>query len=107
MRASCAVVHYLCQRLALHPNHRHIVFFISLQVEYAHEMLEDLHPLAKTDIREAFPWLGAVTCYTKKSEDDFQEGSGPVKNKKVTINGKEVVKKQIKKKKNPIGSAVV
>ena len=79
-----------------------------MQVEYAHEQLEDLHPLAKTDLREAFPWLGVVTCYSKSpSSDDFQEGSGPVKNKKVVINGKEVVKKQIKKKKNPIDSAVV
>ena len=67
-----------------------------------------MHPLAKTDIREAFPWLGAATCYSRPEEtstDEYTEGRGPVKTgNKVTINGKEVVKKPVKKKKNPIGS---
>jgi hypothetical protein len=36
------------------------------QIEYAHELLEELHPLEKTNVREAFQWLGAVTCYTPK-----------------------------------------
>ena len=33
------------------------------QVDYAKELLEELHPLEKTPMREAFPWLGAITCY--------------------------------------------
>ena len=40
------------------------------QVEYAHEQLEELHPLEKTPLREAFPWLGAATCYKKGQVDD-------------------------------------
>ena len=36
------------------------------QVEYAHELLEELHPLEKIPVREAFPWFGAATCYKKK-----------------------------------------
>jgi hypothetical protein len=40
------------------------------QVDYAHEQLEELHPLAGTDIREAFPWLGLATCYKKSQDSD-------------------------------------
>ena len=32
------------------------------QIEYAHELLEELHPLEKTPVCEAFPWVGAVAC---------------------------------------------
>ena len=67
-----------------------------------------MHPLANTDIREAFPWLGVATCYKKeKDNDNYEKSDGAVKNKKVKVNGKEVVKKQVKKKKNPIDSGVV
>jgi hypothetical protein len=78
------------------------------QIEYAHELLEELHPLEATDVREAFQWLGAITCYTKKSAvDDFvadnEAGAVAAKAKKVMVNGKEVAKKTPKKKKNPLG----
>jgi hypothetical protein len=33
------------------------------QIEYANELLEELHPLEKTPVREAFPWFGKATCY--------------------------------------------
>ena len=79
-----------------------------MQVDYAHEQLEELHPLAGTDIREAFPWLGLATCYKKSQDsDNYKQADGAVKNKTVKINGKEVVKKQVKKKKNPIDGGVV
>ena len=79
-----------------------------MQVDYAHEQLEELHPLAGTDIREAFPWLGVATCYKKSQDsDNYKQADGAVKNKTVKINGKEVVKKQVKKKKNPIDGGVV
>jgi len=81
------------------------------QIEYANELLEELHPLEKTPVREAFPWFGAVTCYKKEAK---VEGEGAdteallkekEKAKTVMINGKEIVKKPPKKKKNPIGAA--
>ena len=40
------------------------------QVEYAHELLDELHPLEKTSIRAAFPWLGAMTCYNAAAVND-------------------------------------
>lgn len=40
------------------------------QVEYARELLDELHPLEKTSIRAAFPWLGAVTCYNPAAAND-------------------------------------
>ena len=43
------------------------------QIEYANELLEELHPLEKTPVREAFPWFGAVTCYKKEAK---VEGEG-------------------------------
>ena len=67
-----------------------------------------MHPLANTDIREAFPWIGAVTCYKKSSDsDNYVQPDAGLKNKTVKINGKEIVKKQVKKKKNPIDGGVV
>ena len=81
------------------------------QVEYAHELLEELHPLEKTDVREVFPWLGAATCYTRKEDaqvdDNFHadnEAGDKDKPKTITIAGKEVVKKTPKKKKNNLES---
>ena len=81
-----------------------------MQVEYAHEQLEDLHPLEKTPVREAFEWLGAVTCYKKAQVNDenfTQSPSGAAKAKTVIINGKEITKRASKKKKKPIGDDVV
>jgi len=72
------------------------------QIEYAHELLAELHPLEKTHICEAFPWLGAATCHKKKEDaavnDEFvadNEGllMDTKKPKTVMIGGKEVVKK--------------
>jgi hypothetical protein len=60
-------------------------------------------------VREAFPWFGAATCYKKADaaavEDDFvaDTEAGKEKAKTVLINGKEIVKKSKKKRKNPIG----
>lgn len=77
-------------------------------MDYAHEQLEELHPLENTPVREAFPWLGVVTCYKKGQVDDnYVEANQNDAKKTVKINGKEIVKKQPKKKKNPIDSAVV
>jgi len=80
------------------------------QVEYAHELLAELHPLEKTPICEAFPWLGAAVCYSgKKTEDDAFVADNErlvdddKKPKTVTIGGKEIVKKSPKPKKNPLG----
>lgn len=83
------------------------------QIEYAHELLEELHPLEKTDVREVFPWLGAATCYTPKEANDVDDefkadteaGAADGRPKTVNIGGKEVVKKQPKKKKNPLGDS--
>ena len=64
-------------------------------------------------MREAFPWLGVVTCYKKKDaavEGKYiadSEVAQKEKVKTVIINGKEVVKKTPKKKKNPIGEAAL
>jgi hypothetical protein len=44
-----------------------------MQIEYAKEQLEELHPLEKTPLREAFPWLGVATCYKKAQVDDNYE----------------------------------
>ena len=78
------------------------------QVEYAHEQLEELHPLEKTPLREAFPWLGAATCYKRGQVDDnYVEAANADAKKTVKINGKDIVKKQPKKKKNPIGDSAV
>ena len=86
------------------------------QVEYAHELLEELHPLEKTDVRAAFPWLGAVTCYKPKeefgssvvgSENDMESQLiGGQKKGEVMINGKAIKKKKPKKKKNNLGDDV-
>lgn len=82
------------------------------QVEYAHELLEELHPLEKTPVCEVFPWLGAAVCYRRKDDaavnDEFVADNerlvdGEKKGKTVTIGGKEVVKKAPKKKKDPLG----
>lgn len=83
------------------------------QVEYALEQLEELHPLETTPIREAFPWLGAVTCYSKPassgvSPTNADNEKGLLADEKkgvVMINGKEIKKKSAKKKKNNIGAA--
>ena len=70
--------------------------------------------MEKTDIREAFPWLGALTCYSKPSASgvasptnaDNEKGLlGDNKKNVVMINGKEIKKKAPKKKKNNIGAA--
>lgn len=67
-----------------------------------------MHPLENTPVREAFPWLGAATCYKKAQVDDnYEQANQNEKAKTVKINGKDIVKKQAKKKKNPIDSAVV
>mmetsp|Transcript_3107 Transcript_3107/g.3640 ORF Transcript_3107/g.3640 Transcript_3107/m.3640 type:complete len:211 (+) Transcript_3107:14-646(+) len=83
------------------------------QTEYAHELLEELHPLETTPICEAFPWLGAAVCYRQKGQAAVDgeyiadnEAGTTEKSKKVMINGKEIVKKTPKKKKNPLGDAV-
>ena len=76
-------------------------------------MLEELHPLEKTPICVAFPWLGTATCYKAKDEaavnDEFvadNEGLlAEKKGKKVMIGGKEVVKKTPKKKKSALNDA--
>ena len=78
------------------------------QIEYAKELLEELHPLEKTPYREAFPWLGVVTCYNKAAvSDNYQKAdneAGEPKNNVIKMsNGKEVVKKTPKKKKQPLG----
>ena len=92
---------------ALYLTYRCNVFcLIGSQVDYAHEQLEELHPLAHTDIREAFPWVGLATCYKKSpgQSDDYTVPDGNVKKEKGTlkINGKDIKKKEVKKKKNPI-----
>ena len=79
-------------------------------MEYAHELLEELHPLEKTPFCEAFPWFGAMVCYQKRQEAKTDEADNEAqllneKPKTVTINGKEIVKKPPKKKKNNIGEA--
>ena len=69
--------------------------------------------MEKTPVREAFPWLGAVTCYRKPSESGVSPTNADNEkgllsdNKKdvVMINGKEIKKKSAKKKKNNIGAA--
>lgn len=78
------------------------------QVEYAHELLEELHPLEKTPYGEAFPWYGKATCYRKKEDSaaagnfvaDTEAVGADGKSKTVTINGKEIVKRAPKKKKS-------
>ena len=66
-----------------------------------------MHPLEKTPVREAFEWLGVVTCYKKAQVDDSFVKSTSEAKKTVTINGKEIMKKSSKKKKNPIDGGVV
>ena len=63
--------------------------------------------MEKTPVREAFPWFGAATCYKKAQVDDNYEAAAQSGKKTVTINGKEIVKKSKKKKKNPIDGEVV
>jgi len=58
-------------------------------------------------VREAFEWLGAVTCYKKAQVDDNYAPVSEEKNKKVVINGKEIVKKAPRKKKNPISGDAI
>jgi len=78
------------------------------QVEYAQELLEELHPLEKTPVCEAFPWVGKAVCYRKKEDSaavgdfipDNEAGGTEGKSKTVTINGKEIVKRAPKKKKS-------
>lgn len=63
-------------------------------------------------MREAFPWFGAVTCYKpagaqvndSAADNEAQLLSG--KKNTVTVNGKEIVKKQPKKRKDPVGEKV-
>ena len=69
--------------------------------------------MEKTPLREAFPWLGAITYYSKPSASgvsptnaDNEKGLlGDDKKGVVMINGKEIKKKTPKKKKNNIGAA--
>lgn len=82
------------------------------QIEYAHELLEELHPLEETPWCEVFPWVGAAVCYRRKDaaavDGEYvadNEAGTTEKSNKIMINGKEVVKKAPKKKKNPIGDA--
>ena len=75
--------------------------------------------MEKTPIREAFPWLGAITCYKKPdgsnvspSPTNADNEKGPLLadgNKKdvIMINGKEIKKKAPKKRKNPLDGANV
>lgn len=66
--------------------------------------------MENTPVREAFPWLGAVTCYSKQAkveeggdlEAPLVDGAKP---KTIMIGGKEVVKRAPKAKKNPIGES--
>lgn len=60
-------------------------------------------------MREAFEWLGAVTCYKKAQVDDNYEQvkSDTEKSKTVMVNGKAIVKKAPRKKKNPISGDAV
>lgn len=84
-------------------------------MEYARELLDELHPIEDTPVCIAFPWLGCFTMcgvgeYPKRrSNQDGEERHSidaetnePLLSKKntVIINGKEVAKKQKKKKKN-------
>ena len=75
-------------------------------------MLEELHPLEKTELRAAFPWLGAVTCYKGPEGADASVADEEAqlidnKQKKVEIGGKSIAKKAPKKKKNNVGDAAV
>lgn len=67
-----------------------------------------MHPLEKTPVREAFPWLGAATCYKKQDPamaSQVSDNEAPLTGHKDTIfiNGKEIKKRTPKKKKNPLG----
>ena len=81
-------------------------------MDYAHELLEELHPLEKTPLREAFPWLGTATCYSKQSGSASQVEVADhhsqllEKKKSLKVGGKEIVKKSKKKKKNPLDAKV-
>ena len=92
-------------------------FILFDQLDYAHELLEEIHPLEDTPICVAFPWLGIFTMcgvpnypkYRKDQEAEENHGldsevNAPLLKKKTTmmVNGKEVKKKSKKKKKNNI-----
>ena len=71
--------------------------------------------MENTPVREAFPWLGAVTCYKKPSGSNVSPTNADnekgllADNKKdvIMINGKEIKKKAPKKRKNPLDGADV
>jgi len=89
------------------------------QLDYAHELLEEIHPIDDTPFCVAFPWLGVFTMcgvpnYPKYRKDQVaEEGENHgldketgepllARKKTMLVNGKEVVKKSKKKKKNNV-----
>lgn len=79
------------------------------QMEYAHELLDELHPLEKIPVRAAFPWLGAITCYKGAAVEESNAADNEAQlleqKKTITIGGKEIAKKAPKKKKIPNAEA--
>ena len=79
-------------------------------MEYAHELLEELHPLENTPAQEAFPWLGAITCYKGKAAPQVSEADHEAQlladKKTIIVGGKEVKKRAPKKKKNNLDDEV-
>ena len=92
----------------IQPDKKKLPPLTDEQIAYAHELLEEIHPLEKTPVREAFQWLGMITCYKKPKEkatdDEYLRQTEVVGEKKKTvfINGKEIVKKWKRKIKNPL-----
>ena len=93
-------------------------------MEYAHELLDDLHPLRNTPICKAFPWMGIFTLCgvpdypqpiqnqeAKANSQVMMESASadqidaPLLSKKTTmiVNGREVVKRTKRKPKSAIG----
>ena len=86
-------------------------------MDYALELIDELHPLYGTPLHEVYPLLKYLCCccvcvpslsgrsrnqHQPGDEDEEQplvEGDG---SKKIMIGGKEVKKKSKKKRKNPI-----
>ena len=72
------------------------------QLDYAHELLEEIHPLDDTPLCVAFPWLGVFTMcgvpnYPRSRADEAAAAAAasteePLLKKKKTmiVNGKEV-----------------
>lgn len=81
------------------------------QVEYAHELLEELHPIENTPICRVFPVLGYLCCclpdWPKDPKNAQQvDNEAPLvdgKKETLVIAGKEVKKKGKKPKKNNVG----